>query len=626
MFAIAGLTTHSESPHPASRTPDPGSRSPARARRRTVRVAAVLLALPVLLGAQDTRQPTFPAPAVGASSTSLHQQFAAYWEFRLAESPELATRVGRTEYNDRWQDWSKEARDRARVRRREFLEQMRYIGTGNLTVAERMSAHLLEHELQTRLNAEPYLLLVERVSQMQGAHNDVFSVVDQMPARTVKDYENVVARLRALPPYVDQTIALMREQLAEGLAQPAIVVDLILAQVAAQRGAAADDSPLLAAFRRFPDEIPGGERARLIAEAKAAYEQQFVPSWARLEAFFRDTYRGRVRAGAGIATIRNGADVYRLMARTYTTTSLSPQEIHELGLREVARIDKAMEAIARAAGFDGTAAAYEQQLNAGADMRYRSQEEMLSHARAVLARLQPEMPRFFRRLPKAPVGVRPIPPDREASTASNYTAGTPDGSRQAWFNMNTYRPQERARYVTEALVMHETVPGHHLQVGLARELEGVPEFRKVFAATAFSEGWALYAESLGPEIGTVYTDPAMRFGQLASEKFRAVRLVVDTGMHQMKWDRQRAIDYFLDNAAKTELDVTNEIDRYISWPGQALAYKIGELKMKELRNRAEQALGSRFDLRDFHDAVLRNGTLPLDMLEEQVNLYIASAK
>jgi uncharacterized protein (DUF885 family) len=583
-----------------------------------IAVLLVVLVLTPILTAQDT-QPTFPAPAVGASSTSLHQQFTAYWEFRLAESPELATQVGRTEYNDRWRDWSKAARDRARIQRREFLEQMLYIGTGNLTVSERMSAHLLEHELRTELDAEPYLRFVERVSQMRGAHNEVFVVIDQMPARTVKDYENIIARLRAVPRYVDQSIDLMREQLAAGLAQPAGVVDLILDQLAAQSRPSAEASPLLAAFGRFPEDISAADQARLRTQAVAAYQQQFVPSWNRLESFFRDTYRRQVRPQIGIGSIGNGANAYRLLARTYTTTRMTPEEIHQLGLQEVARIDGEMERIAREAGFTGPATAYEQRLKSRAEMRYASQDEMLAHAREVLNRLEPEMPRFFRRVPRAAVGVRPIAPDREASTASNYTAGTPDGARQAWFNMNTYRPEQQSKYVTEALVIHETVPGHHLQVGLARELEGVPEFRRVFSATAFSEGWALYAESLGPEIGTVYKDPAMRFGQLASEKFRAVRLVVDTGMHALGWSRERALEYFTLHVPGQSVA---EVDRYIAWPGQALAYKVGELKIKELRRRAEKALGSRFDVREFHDAVLRNGTVPLDMLEEQVESYI----
>jgi uncharacterized protein (DUF885 family) len=246
---------------------------------------------------------------------------------------------------------------------------------------------------------------------------------------------------------------------------------------------------------------------------------------------------------------------------------------------------------------------------------------MIAYAEDVLASLRPAMPKLFLRQPRADVRVRPIPPDRAASTPSSYTAGTTDGSRPGYFNMNTYRPAQQAKYTVEALVLHETVPGHHLQVGLARELEGVPTFRTVFQATAFSEGWGLYAESLGRMLGTVYRDPPTRFGQLASERFRAVRLVVDTGIHAKGWTRDQARTYFQQNAPSQSLA---EVDRYIANPGQALAYKIGELKIKDLRRRAEQALGPRFDIREFHDVVLRNGTLPLDLLEEQVNTYIAA--
>ena len=585
---------------------------------------ALLAALPLALAAQQPQKaPTYPAPAIGASSTSLHQQFAAYWEWRLAESPELATQVGRTEYNDRWRDWSKAARDRARVTRNEFLQQMLYIGTGNLTMSERLSAHLLEHEVRTELEGERYLHLVQRVSQMNGAHNQVFTVFNQMPARTVKDYDNMVARLRALPTYVDQTIALMREQLDAGIAQPAVVVDRIVEQLAAQSRPAAAESPLLAAFQNLPADMPAVDRTRLTQAATAAYEQEFVPSWKRLEAFFADTYRARVRPQVGLSSIPEGKTAYAVLAHTYTTTRMTPEAIHQLGLAEVARIDREMERIAREAGFSGSATEFEQQLKARPDQRFASQDEMLTNARQTLARLLPEMPRLFHRLPRAAVGVRPIPADREASTASSYSAGTADGQRQAWFNMNTYRPAEQVKYVTDALVVHETVPGHHLQVGLARELEGVPEFRRVFGATAFSEGWALYAESLGPETGAVYRDPASRFGQLASEKFRAVRRDVDTGLHALGWTRERALEYFAVNIPGQSVA---EVDRYIAWPGQALAYKIGELKIKELRDRAQRALGNRFDIRDFHDAVLGNGTLPLDLLEEQVDAYIASAR
>jgi uncharacterized protein (DUF885 family) len=441
-----------------------------------------------------------------------------------------------------------------------------------------------------------------------------------MPSRTVKDYENIITRLRALPGYIDQTIDLLREQLAAGLAQPAIVVDLTLDQIVAQREASPEDSPLLIAFRRFPGEIAAADQQRLRTAARIAYARDFVASWRKLETFLRETYRPQARREIGIGSLKRGRDAYAALIHSYTTTRMTAEQIHQLGLDEVTRIEKEMGQLAREAGFTGSVTDYERQLSAQPGMRFTGQEEMLQYARDVLGRVQPLLPRLFVRVPKMTVGVRPIPPDREASTASNYTVGTADGSRPAWFNMNTYRPQDQFKYTIDALVMHESVPGHHLQVGLARELPGIPEFRRAYGASAFSEGWALYAESLGREIG-IYRDPTTRFGQLASEQFRAVRLVVDTGIHAMGWSRDRAREYFALHAPAQSLA---EVDRYIARPGQALAYKLGQLRILELRRKAEKTLGARFDIREFHDAVLRNGTLPLDLLEEQVNAYIAS--
>lgn len=576
-------------------------------------VLIVCVLAPIVLGAQGER-------FVGPSSQTLHQLFGDYWEWRLAQQPELATRFGRVDHNDRWRDWSKAARDRLRRDREEFLQKAMYLEPGNLNPADRLSAQLMMSELQTQLEAEPFLDLVQRASQSDGAHNEIFGVIDQMPSRTVKDYENIITRLRALPAYIDQTIDLLREQLAAGLAQPAIVVDLTLDQIVAQREASVEDSPLLIAFRRFPSDIAAADQQRLRTAARTAYDRNFVASWRKLETFLRDTYRPQARREIGLGSLKRGRDAYAALIHSYTTTRMTAEQIHQIGLDEVSRIEKEMGQLAREAGFSGSVTDYERQLGAQPGMRFMSQEEMLQYARDVLARVQPLLPRLFVRVPMMTVGVRPIPPDREASTASNYTVGTADGSRPAWFNMNTYRPRDQFKYTIDALVMHESVPGHHLQVGLARELPGIPEFRRAYGASAFSEGWALYAESLGKEIG-IYRDPTTRFGQLASEQFRAVRLVVDTGIHAMGWSRERAREYFALHAPAQSLA---EVDRYIARPGQALAYKLGQLKILELRRKAEKTLGARFDIREFHDAVLRNGTLPLDLLEEQVTAYIAS--
>jgi len=580
--------------------------------KKLVVIAACTL-VPAVVLAQGER-------FVGPSSQTLHQLFGDYWEWRLAQQPELATRFGRVDHNDRWRDWSKAGRDRLRRAREEYLQKAIYLEPGNLNPADRLSAQLMVSELQTQLEAEPFVELVQRTSQSDGAHNEILGVIDQMPSRTVKDYENIIPRLRALPTYIDQTIDLLREQLAAGLAQPTIVVDLMLDQIAAQRGDSPEASPVLLAFRQFPGDISASDQQRLRADARKAYEQEFVTSWRKLETFLRETYRPRARREVGLGSLTRGREAYAALIHSYTTTRMTAEQIHQLGLDEVSRIEKEMAQLAREAGFNGSATDYERQLGAQPGMRFTNQEEMLQYARDVLARVQPLLPKLFSRVPKMSVGVRPIPPDREASTASNYTVGTPDGSRPAWFNMNTYRPQEQFKYTIDALVMHEAVPGHHLQVGLAREIPGIPDFRRAYAASAFSEGWALYAESLGKEIG-IYRDPTTRFGQLASEQFRAVRLVVDTGIHAMGWSRDRAREYFSLHAPAQSLA---EVDRYIARPGQALAYKLGQLKILELRRKAEKTLGARFDIREFHDAVLRNGTLPLDLLEEQVNAYIAS--
>jgi uncharacterized protein (DUF885 family) len=581
------------------------------------RVAACLLAgvLASALAAQG------PERFSGPSSQALHQLFNDYWEWRLAQEPELATRVGRSEHNGRWSDLSRGARDRARGVRQEYLERAMFLSPGTLTPPDRLSAQLMEYELREQLEMEQLLGATAVVSQVDGFHNAVFRTVDAMPASRVEDYDNILARLRGLPSYVDQAIALMDEHLAAGLAQPATVVDLMLEQVRAQARTLPLESPLLAAFSRFPESVAGTTQRRLRASAVAAYQQQFVPSWTRLETYLLERYRPHARAQVGFSSLPNGQGGYARLARFFTTTKMTPDEIHELGLKEVDRIEKEMRTIAGEYGFNGSIPDFERELAKRPGATFESEAEMLAYAESVLASLKPVMPKLFARQPRAEVQVRPIPADRAASTPSSYTAGTADGSRPAFFNMNTYRPYEQAKYTIEALVLHETVPGHHLQIGLARELEGVPTFRTVFATTAYGEGWGLYAESLGRMLGTVYRDAPTRFGQLASERFRAVRLVVDTGLHARGWPRERARDYFRQNAPSQSLA---EVDRYIARPGQALAYKIGQLKIQELRRRAEQALGARFDIRDFHDAILRNGALPLDLLEEQVNAYIAS--
>jgi len=584
-------------------------------------IFSIALAAALLL-ATATPRAQGPERFSGPSSQSILQIFDEYWEWKIAHRPELATQAGRREHNARWTDRSKAARDKDQYDLREDLQRAMWFSPGTLTPAMRLSAYLLEADIRDQIESEPYLPAIELVSQADGLHNRVFNVIDQMPADTRLDYENIVARLLALPDYVDQAIGQIQESVDAGLTQPAIVVDLMLDQLAAQRGVPPLESPLLAAFQHFPDAVPPSAQRRLRAAAIDAYTRGFQTAWGRLETYLRGTYRPRARTQAGLGSVPNGREAYARLIKHYTTTTMTPEQIHQLGLKEVARLEVEMQAIARDYGFTGTVQAFERELADRPGMHFESQDEMLAYAEDVLASVQPALPRLFSTLPRMKVGVRPIPADREASTASNYSVGTADGSRQAWFNMNTYRPRDQTKYTIEALVLHESVPGHHLQSALAREMPGVPPFQRAFNAAAFGEGWALYAESLGPELG-VYRDPATRFGRLASEYFRAVRLVVDTGIHSMGWTRERAREYFSSHVPSQSLA---EVDRYIARPGQALAYKLGQLKILELRERAQKALGGRFDIKAFHQAVLRNGRLPLDLLEEQVDTYIAEAR
>ena len=550
--------------------------------------------------------------------------FAEFFEDYLRLHPADATFFGRSDYDDRWTDWSAAGVQQRAHLDETYLERLKTLPVNGLPEHDRVSAELLRLGLENDLEGNHLGLDgMLRVSQLFGAHTLVFYAIDVMPSRTEKDYENIIARLNATPVYVDQTIALFDAALARGLAQPKIVADLVIQQISAQAQQTPDNSPLLGAFRRFPASIPKDEQERLQKQAAAAFERSFLPAWRKLLGYMTETYAHKVRAATGVNTVPGGDRVYAYQVRTMTTTHMTPAEIHELGLKEVARIEAAMQAIARDTGFSGSLSEFEAKLAADPAQHFQSKEEMLVYCRNILMLMEPELPRLFKLLPRTPIGVRAIPPDREAATASHYTDGTPDVTRPGYFNLQAYRPERQVKYDKTSLVLHEAIPGHHLQISLALETRDLPDFRKLgaFANSAYTEGWALYAESLGEEVG-VGTDPYSRFGRLASERFRAVRLVVDTGLHTMGWSRERAQQYFHEHAPSVGLD---EIDRYIAWPGQALAYKIGQLKIRQLRTMAEQRLGPKFDIRNFHDLVLRNGVVPLEVLEQFVTAHMDEA-
>jgi uncharacterized protein (DUF885 family) len=385
----------------------------------------------------------------------------------------------------------------------------------------------------------------------------------------------------------------------------------------------AEQNPFYEPFKRMPDSIPAAERAKLQAEGKAAIDGVVIPAYSKFEKFFRERYIPASRKTDGIWDTPDGIKFYEERARFHTTTNLTPEEIHQIGLKEVARIRAEMDKVIKEVGFKGSFAEFLDFLRTDKRFYYDSPDELF-RAYAVLAKqIDPELVKLFKRLPRTPYGVRPIPATSAPNTTTAYYQGPAlDGSRAGYYYVNLYRPEVRPKYEMEVLTLHEAVPGHHLQIALAQEQEDLPAFRRNAEHTAYVEGWALYTESLGERLG-LYKDPYSRFGQLTYDMWRAVRLVVDTGIHAKHWTRQQAIDYFKANAAKTEADIINEVDRYISWPGQALAYKIGQLRIQQLRAEAERQLGPKFDIRDFHDEVLANGAVPLDVLETQVRGWIA---
>ncbi len=557
---------------------------------------------------------------IDSQAQSLSDFFKETFEEQIRDDPEFATNVGRHEQDDRWTDWSKAGREQRLQHLQQRLAKLNAFPSAGVTGQDRLTVRLLQYDFRSQLESAGIQIHLLRVGQLFGFHNRVYASVDRMPARTPRDYQNILARLKALPVYVDRNLAILDESIAQGIMQPRLVVDLVVQQMKAQLQMTPDNSPLLAAFRRFPSNLPTAEQDRLKAQARETYEQAFVPAWRKMLAYMETNYAKHVRPRDSVSSMAGGREAYAVLVRRLTTTNMTPDEIHKLGEDEVKRIETEMQAVIHQAGFNGSIAEFERNLGSSATEHFQSKEEMLAYCRNIAKIIEPSLPNQFKRVPMLLYGVRPIPADREAATATNAQAPSPDYSSPGWFNLNTYEPEKQVKYNKEALVLHEAVPGHIFQITLAQALEGLPAIRRFYGNSAFVEGWALYAESLGSQLG-VYVDPKNHFGQLASERFRAVRLVVDTGIHGLGWTREQAIDYFRAHAPDAAI---SEVDRYISWPAQALSYKMGQLKIRQLRTQAEQKLGAKFDVRDFHDAVLRNGTLPLELLGEQVQEYIKS--
>jgi len=594
-------------------------------------VVSVLLMIPVLAVAQSASDQT------GAQAKAA-RNFRAFlerdWKQWMREYPETATDVGYPGQNHRWSDDSKEGIGARVLHLHDSLTEVISTSRDALPVEQQLNYDLYRELLETAAEGLkygddplPFRHVVPGnlwmpLTQMGGIQQGSASTLANMPHQTVADYEVIVTRLEALPKSVEQNLQLLQEGLKKGYTPPKLMLRDVPKQIADLIPADPLASPLLQPFTEFPAGFPEAERARLTDRAKKIYTNTVAPAFQRLHDYVATTYLPACRESIAATALPNGAAAYAFHVRWQTTTNLTPQQIHEIGLSEVKRIRGEMDEVIASTGFKGSFHDFTEFLRTDPRFFYDRPEDLVNGYRIVAKRIDPELAHEFGKLPRLTYGVCVIPEFKAPSqTTAYYQSGAPSAGRPGCYFVNTYNLHARPKWEMEALSLHEAVPGHHLQISLSQEIEGQPEFRKHIGYSAFVEGWALYSESLGEELG-LYKDPYSKFGQLSYEMWRAVRLVVDTGMHSMGWTRDQAIQFFKDNTGKTDQDITVEVDRYIVWPGQALAYKLGQLKIRQLRTEAEKKLGAKFDVRKFHDAVLENGAVPLNVLEAQMKRWI----
>lgn len=567
-----------------------------------------------------------PAVSSGQDSSELKKLLDDAWEFGLREDPTFATHVGDYRFNDQLSRESIADQQRRLVARREQLARWNAIDRSGLNKSDRINYDIFGRILRDEIIDAEFEMYLIPISNRWGFHVSFPELPERVPLNSVEDYENYTARLREFSRLTDENIDLMRAGIEKGLVLPAVVLEGYKEPIMAHIVEDPAKSLLYKPFNEFPDRVAAEHRERLTTAGREAIAEHVVPSYEKFLKFMQDEYVPNCRGSIAASALPNGRDYYRHRVRLFTTLDVTPDEVHATGQSEVKRIRAEMDQIIKKVGFEGDFAAFVAYLRKEPRFYAETPEQLMKETAFVLKKMDGQLPKLFKTLPRTPYGIREIPAYiAPKTTTAYYQQPTGDGSQAGFYFVNTYNLKSRALYEIEALSLHEAVPGHHLQLALQQELTDIPAFRRFSPITAFIEGWALYAERLGLEVG-FYEDPYSDFGRLTYENWRACRLVVDTGMHYFGWTRKQAIDFMADNTGLSIHNIEAEVDRYISWPGQALAYKTGELKIRELRAKAEAELGDAFDLREFHEVVLGSGAIPLSVLSDNVEEYIAATR
>jgi len=593
-------------------------------------VAALATACTSAPATVEGQAATPAAVPANAQARRLNALVEEYYERYLELNPVAATSIGDPRYNDRFEvSISPEWRARSEQLEREYLRRLSTIDRQQLVGQDLLTYQVFKlgrEEAIEGFRFPDYLIPLNQFYSVPNSFAQLGSGTGIQPFVTVKDYENFLKRVDGFVAWTDQAIVNMREGVAKGYTLPRVLTERVLPQLQAQIVERPEDSIYWGPVRNMPQDFAEADRERLTVAYRTAIESQIVPAYRRLHAYIQGEYLPRCRTSVGLEALPDGKAWYEYRARTITTTGYTPAEIHKIGLAEVDRIHGQIRAVMVKVGFDGTLDEFFRFMNTDPRFFWPSSEALIQGYVDIKHRVDPQLPRLFEVLPTADYEIRAVEPFREKSAAGgSYQAASEDGSRPGVFYANTYDLKARPKWAMEALSLHEGNPGHHLQISIARERKELPRFRRFGRFTAYSEGWGLYAESLGPDLG-MYEDPYQYFGRLEGELFRAIRLVVDTGLHSQGWTREQVLEYIEANSATSEARRVAETERYIAIPGQALAYKIGQLKISELRARAERELGPRFDVRKFHSVVLNDGPLPLTLLQAKVERWIAAQK